>query len=414
MSPLVPFTKPSWLRPVSAGGRANTGPVKGKIAMPFGFVVWLGNGQLGAGDLIVGERTGFNTQTNLGNGSWTWSGTNTQGQPVTNQVVNGSYQLGTDGTVYFVPNTQNVQTLTGASATTAPAFDDRTFGTNGANTIQGDGTFEVIYGGSGTGANNTGADTINAGSGNDQIYSGDGNDVVSGGGHDDTIQGGAGDDTIHGDNQTAPTTGTETLNWIAGRTNGQSVAGGITVDTGNMSVMVNFNNDGGNTGVTASTTTQFVGAEGFATNSGILISGGAGPNATTSFVFSPEAGSGLSNEVADVRFRINDVDTGSWQDVITIRAWDANGNLITVVLTPSGNDTVSGNTITGGPGNDTSASANGSVLVFIPGPVHHIELVYGNASTGGQLITLTNMTFTTLAPADGADVIDGGAGNDLI
>jgi len=42
-----------------------------------------------------------------------------------------------------------------------------------------------------------------------------------------TIQGGAGDDTIYGDNQTAPTTGTETQDWIAGRSSGQSVAGGI-------------------------------------------------------------------------------------------------------------------------------------------------------------------------------------------
>jgi len=39
--------------------------------MPFGFVVRLGNDQLGAGDPIVGERTGFNAQTNLGTGIWT-------------------------------------------------------------------------------------------------------------------------------------------------------------------------------------------------------------------------------------------------------------------------------------------------------------------------------------------------------
>ena len=83
------------------------------------------------------------------------------------------------------------------------------------------------------------------------------------------------------------------------------------------------------------------------------------------------------------------------------------------MLTPSGNDTVSGNTITADPGNDTSASAVRSVLVYMPGPVHRIELVYSNAGTGGQVITLTNMTFTTLAPTDGNDVIDGDAGNDL-
>jgi len=167
--------------------------------------------------------------------------------------------------------------------------------------------------------------------------------------------------------------------------------------------MVNFNNDGGNTGVTASTTTQLVGAEGLATNSCIAINGGAGANSTASLVFNPEAGSGQYSEVSDLRFRINDVDTGSWRDIISIRAWDANGNLITVVLTTSVNDTVSGSTITAGPGNDTSASANWSVLVDIPGPVHHIELVCSNAGTAGQVITLTNMTFATLAPADGND-----------
>jgi len=66
-----------------------------------------------------------------------------------------------------------------------------------------------------------------------------------------------------------------------------------------MSVMVNFNNDGGNTGVTASTTTQFVGAEGLATNSGNAINSGADANSTTSFVFNPEAGGGQYNEVSD-------------------------------------------------------------------------------------------------------------------
>ena len=148
--------------------------------MPLGFLVRLGtNAQLGAGDLIVGERTGFNTQTSLGNGSWTWSGTNTANATVTNQVVNGSYFLATDGSVYFVPNTQNVGTLTSASATTAPAFDDRTFGTAAANTMLGDSGQDMIYGGTDTTGTSTGTDTIHAGAGNDQIFSGDGNDTVT-------------------------------------------------------------------------------------------------------------------------------------------------------------------------------------------------------------------------------------------
>ena len=384
--------------------------------MPLGFEVRLGNGLLGAGDAIVGERTGFNTQTNLGTGSWTWSGTNTSGVTVTNQVVNGSYFLATDGSVYFVPNGANtVGTISSASATTAPAFDDRTFGTTGNNTIQGDGTHEVIYGGTGTGTTNTGADTINAGAGNDQIFSGDGNDVVTGGGHSDTIQAGAGDDIVYGDNQTAPTTGTETLNWIA-QGNGTNVQGGFTQDTGGMRVTVDFEATGADTAAATVNTTQFVGTQGFATNSGLQLTGNTGTSTTTTIVFDPEAGSGLSNEVSGVQFRINDVDTGNWIDRVVIRAWNAQGQPVSVTLTASGNDSVNSatGTIIAGPGQDDPNQIGGSVLVDIAGPVHHIEIVYTNGGTTNQWVWLTNLTYTTLAPTDGNDVIDGGGGNDRI
>jgi len=72
-------------------------------------------------------------------------GHHTSGATITNQTVNGVYFSATKGNVFFLPNgTHTVGTVTSASATAAPAFDDRTFGTTGSKTIEGDGTHEVI------------------------------------------------------------------------------------------------------------------------------------------------------------------------------------------------------------------------------------------------------------------------------
>ena len=383
--------------------------------MAQGYLIQLGDGSLNNDDAIALAVIGFEIDQALGTGSWTWSGTD-GGTPVTNQTENGTYYLGTDGNVYFVPDTGTKDDVTSASATTTPTYTNETFGTTGADVQFGDSGSEIIYGGATTSPTSTGADTIDGGDGQDVIYAGDGADNIKGGGDADQIFGGDGNDEIYGDQSVPPATGTETLQWIAdGRVNATDISGGFLYDSGGMQVSVSFTNDGSNTAIQSSTSTQYVGTTGLATNSGLYLTGGAGPNVTASISFDAEAGSGLSNEVENVVFMINDVDISGWQDIITVNAYDENGNPVTVTLTALGNDTVSGQTITGAGGtNDTQDVINGAVLVEIAGPVSSIEIIYENGGTVGQALWVTDIQYDTMVPDDGNDVIDAGAGDDIV
>ena len=244
------------------------------------------------------------------------------------------------------------------------------------------------------------ADTVNAGAGNDTISTGGGNDTVI-----------AGPD--------APVAATQLdLNWTQAGADGTSLTGGFTQNTGGIDVSVGYTNDGRGTGFEVETgSTQYkTDAETFSTTSAARIDGtGNGNTATVTMDFAASTGSLYSDSVEDVTFRISDVDTGAWRDVITIRAYDANGNAVPVTLTPAGNDTVSGNTITAGSGNDLASSANGSVLVTVPGPVARIEIDYNNSGSSGssQTILLSDVQFQAV-PASDDDVVRGGDGDDTI
>lgn len=386
--------------------------------MALGYRVSLGsNGALGAGDTIFGARTGFNSSSVLGQGSWTWSGISaSDGLYYSNVTGNGTFHLASDGHVYFVPTGQNVSDLDSASAVTAPAFDGRLYGTSGNDTVNGTSDGDVIHGGATTAEGSTGNDTIHAGAGNDTVFGGSGADSLQGGSGNDSVSGGDGDDSLRGDAASAPATGAERLDWSAQGAAGTSVNNGFTQDTGGMKVTVNVNNNGQHTGASISNSTQYVASgETFATTSSLALNGsGNGQTSTTTMVFDAERGSGLGDEVRGVSFRINDMDTSSWRDVVSVEAFDAEGNPVTVRLTAAGDETVSGNTATAGPGNDTASVANGSVLVSIAGPVHMIRLNFSNAQNSGQVITVTNVHFTTIAEADGNDTLTGGAGNDTL
>ncbi len=380
-----------------------------------GYLVTLGDNILGSGDTISGPLLGFNTASTLGSGSWTWSGTATGGATVINSVSTGTYYLGTDGSVYFVPSSP-IGSLSGATATATPSYSDITYGTTAGDTINGDGGSDVIYGGTSSNpTTSTGADTIKAGAGADTVFGGDGNDTISGGGGADKLYGGSGNDTIYGDEQTPLSSKHEFLHWTNQGRDGANLTNGFTQDTGTMHVTVNFHNDGNNTATEVTTDTQYVAAgETFATRSGLFLAGSGGKNSTTTMQFDAEVGSGMADAVQNLTFRINDVDTGGWQDIITVKAYDENGNPLTVTLTPAGNDTVSGNKITAGPGGDTPNSANGSVLVTVSGQVHSIEIVYDNGGNSTQNLYITDVHYDTVVPADGGDTIDGGTGADIV
>lgn len=282
-----------------------------------------------------------------------------------------------------------------------------------ANDPQGDAPDDG--GGAGTGGLD---DVIEANLGNDTVSGGAGNDTIYGGAGQDTIDGGTGNDTIYGDNATPDTPTTNTLSWTDQGGSATDLSGGFTQDTGGINVGVSFVRGAISGDIEVSTQTQYTTTgEDFNSNSALYLSSdgsGSGNNVTATFDFSSTPGSGLDDEVTNVEFRINDIDAGSWQDVITINAYDADGNPVPVTITPAGNDTVSGNTITAGTGGDNSNGSGGSALVTIAGPVSQVEVIYDNADTGGQALWLTDVNFDTIPLNDDADIINGGEGNDDI
>ncbi len=290
------------------------------------------------------------------------------------------------------------------------------YGGAGADTLYAGSGADTIFGGAGQ-------DSITSGAGNDRIYGGDSNDTIDAGAGDDTIYGeagndsilgGDGNDVIYGDDVATATATTETLSWIGQGAAGTNVLNGFTQDTGNIHVSVSFQNDGGNTAIETSSTTTYAGTTGLATNSSLFLTGDAGPNVTATIDFSADPASGVSDSVSNVQFVINDIDTGGWQDVVTVLAFDANGNAVPVTFTPYGNDTVSGSTITAGSTSDSANTADGAVGVTIAGPVASIQIVYSNAGTVGQALWISDMRYTSIVPTAGDDTIDGGTGDDLI
>ncbi|PID35904.1 MAG: hypothetical protein CR993_07825 [Rhodobacterales bacterium] len=275
---------------------------------------------------------------------------------------------------------------------------------------------DQIDDGWGGGADQMG-NTVLAGAGDDTVQSGAGDDIIYGGSGSDTLDGGTGDDVIYGDSDVPPPR--LDLNWSDEGSNGTSLAAGFTQNTGGVDVAVSFINDGNNAPTYAvSNSAQYVApGEEMATNSGLRLYGtGDGETSTTVLNFSGSAGSGYADEVKNVTFRLNDIDAyaGNHTDTIIVTAMDANGDRVNVTLTPSGNDTVLGNTITAGNSLDNPNQANGSALVEIAGPVSEIRIHYLNGQNGTHALWVTDVHFDAMpaAEAAGNDTITGGAGDD--
>lgn len=132
---------------------------------------------------------------------------------------------------------------------------------------------------------------------------------------------------------------------------------------------------------------------------------------------------GLSDEVRNVSFRLNDLDqvTGGFTDVITIRAYDALGNEVPVAFDIAASQSLSGNTVTG-TGSTNTGDQNGSLLVNIAGPVASIVIDYDNTGTSTQGVWMSDVAFDASYPdyddvieaGDGDDMIDAGLGDDII
>ena len=249
-------------------------------------------------------------------------------------------------------------------------------------------------------------------------------DTITGLSGNDTINAGAGNDTITA-GPAALTNAALDLNWSLQGKNGASLSSGFTQDTGGVNVAVSFTNDGNNSAKyqvdTAST--QYVGAQTFNPNSSLWLNGdGDADTSTTTLNFSAVAGQGFSGSVQNVTFRINDFDDGTWRDLLTITAFDANGQPVIVTLTKADGTIITTGTATAtGIGNIDSSAASGSLLVTIAGPLTQIKIDYGNALNGNQLINVTDIQFQAIPvdddlvnAGDGDDTVFGGAGNDLL
>ncbi|SFO37073.1 Ca2+-binding protein, RTX toxin-related [Roseovarius lutimaris] len=288
------------------------------------------------------------------------------------------------------------------------------------NGTTGDDTITTAYTDHDDDAVGNGADIVAGGDGNDSIVTGGGNDTITGGGGSDTIDGGNGADTIYGgDNGTLPDSA-EILNWEAVGNDGADLTAGFSQITGEMEVSVSFANDGNNNptfNVESGLNVYVAPGETFNTTSNLdLFANGDGASSTTTIDFAAKAGSAYSDSVENVSFRINDVDwgAGNHRDILTINAFDANGDPVAVTLTPGGGQTVSGNTVTSDDTGTSEANLNGSVLVEIAGPLSQIEIIYANGLGGTQGIYVTDIHFDAVAPEDGDDSLLGGAGNDDI
>ena len=295
--------------------------------------------------------------------------------------------------------------------------DDIIDGGAGNDTIDGGADNDSILGGLGDDSLDGGAgmDTIDGGEGADQVYGGSGDDSLDGGLGDDTIQGGDGADTITGGESTAeiplervafewsaipdPNDGGQIDNLDAVTTGSQTI-GDTTVD---------FSVTGGAgqyETTTVYTTGIDAGSSSVGTNSALGLEGSDG-------VLTLE----FSNTVENAQFRVNDFEQNS--ETLTIRAYDANNNLISFTVTEgsgvngSDTDAVAGNDTFQGPLFDTGDnSPTGSILVDIAGPVARIELDYTEAN--GSL-TVTDVWFDepgTGIAATGDDLLQGGADED--
>ncbi len=274
-------------------------------------------------------------------------------------------------------------------------------GSGSADILTGNNAANIIYGGAGT-------DTITGNSGSDLIYGGDGNDVINAG--PDTIAGGA----------ASPVN--EFFDWTTGAPAGSTIGSTVVQDTGTMNVTASYV-AGNPTGTLYQvSTTTIYSPEGFLddNSAGYLARPGAGPATELSFSFEAGAGSGMSNEVSSVQFRIADVDTEDFIDRIRIFAYDELGNIVPVnITTTTGEISIVGDTATAIPdnGNTLPSLEDGSILVTIPGPVSQFVIQYDDAGDGFQAIWVSDVHFTTIPlTVDNADddTVFGGLGNDFV
>ncbi len=198
-----------------------------------------------------------------------------------------------------------------------------------------------------------------------------------------------------------------TLDWSLFGSNGVDITSGQTVNTGGVAVTVDFAAEDDGAAARNFEFPQYVApGEDFDATEGLKLFGAGGGDdvtdtSTTTISFASTEDD-FGDAVTGVSFRINDLDLGQnnedYTDIVTIRAYDADGNEVPVTLTPGGDILTSGQTATGNDDNPfvTPATEPGnSLLVTIDGPITRIEIDYDNNGTDEQNVWITDVDFCT-------------------
>lgn len=359
--------------------------------MPQGYLVTLGDGSLDPNDVIGGGLTTFITDTALGAGSWTWSGT-AGGTSYFNEVEPGSYYLSTDGNVYFVPDYGPVDSISSASATTAPAYSSND------GIVSGTDAGEVIDAGytdtDGDQIDNGGptSDTVDAGGGNDTVSAGGGADKVIGGEGDDSLMGGSGGDTLIGDaDPSAPAPDPVTIDI----TNYADTGSGFTVTAQNVVGGALTSASSANIG----TYSGGFGASGTISDSDSAVSAQIGYDKASGL--SENVTITFDNGASEASFDFAHLYTAGYAEVGHWAVYN-DGTLVA-----EGDFTEQG-----------SGSGSGTISISGVGSFDTLVLTAKPQTDGtdGSDYTVTGVTFTPLPEEaiPGNDTLDGGLGDDLL
>ena len=201
------------------------------------------------------------------------------------------------------------------------------------------------------------------------------------------------------------------LDWGLFGAYGTNLGAAQSVDTGGIEVTVGFTEEDEGAQAFTFNSDGYVGSgEPFDPNSFLKLfgEGGEGPaddTSTTTLSFSATDDQ-YADEVQNVSFRINDIDIGrddtgtgdaNHLDMVTIRAYDADGNEVPVTLS-LGSDVqpLGSNGAQGGVDAWSPTDAQASALVEIAGPVARIEIDYENNESGAQRVMVSDVHFSTL------------------